>query len=49
MSFLVKIREKARTVGKRVVLPEGTDERVITAASKIVELGVAKPIVLGHK
>ena len=24
------IREKARTVGKRVVLPEGTDERVIT-------------------
>ena len=49
MSFLVKIREKARTVGKRVVLPEGTDERVITAAAKIVELGVAKPIVLGHK
>ncbi len=47
MSFLVKIREKARTVGKTVVLPEGEDERVVTAAAKIVELGVAKPVVLG--
>lgn len=49
MSFLVKIREKAREVHKSVVLPEGTDERVITAAAKVVELGVAKPIVLGHR
>ncbi len=49
MSFLVKIREKAREVQKTVVLPEGTDERVITAAAKIVELGVAKPVVLGHR
>ncbi|AVQ28607.1 MULTISPECIES: phosphate acetyltransferase [Fusobacterium] len=49
MSFLVKIREKARTVGKTVVLPEGKDERVVTAAAKIVELGVAKPVVLGIK
>lgn len=49
MSFLVKIREKAREVQKSVVLPEGTDERVITAAAKIVELGVARPIVLGHR
>ena len=47
MSFLVKIREKAREVKKSVVLPEGDDERVITAAVKIVSLGVAKPIVLG--
>ena len=49
LSFLVKIREKAREVQKSVVLPEGTDERVITAAAKIVELGVARPIVLGHR
>ena len=49
MSFLVKIREKARMVGKTVVLPEGEDERVVTAAAKIVELGVAKPVVLGIK
>lgn len=49
MSFLVKIREKAREVQKSVVLPEGTDERVVTAAAKIVELGVARPVVLGHR
>lgn len=49
MSFLVKIREKAREVQKSVVLPEGDDERVVTAAAKVVSLGVAKPIVLGHR
>lgn len=48
MSFLVKIREKARLAGKRIVLPEGTDERVVSAAARIVELGIATPIVLGH-
>ena len=49
MSFLVKIREKAREVQQTVVLPEGDDERVVTAAAKIVSLGVAKPIVLGNR
>lgn len=49
MSFLVKIREKAREVNRSVVLPEGTDERVVTAAAKVVELGIARPIVIGNK
>lgn len=49
MSFLVKIREKAREVQQSVVLPEGDDERVITAAAKIVSLGLARPIVLGSR
>lgn len=49
MSFLVKIREKAREVQQTIVLPEGDDERVVTAAAKIVSLGVAKPVVLGSR
>ena len=49
LSFLVKIREKAREVQQTIVLPEGDDERVVTAAAKIVSLGVAKPVVLGSR
>ena len=49
MSFLVKVREKARELNRRIVLPEGKDERVIKAASKIVELGLAIPVVIGKK
>ncbi|MGF6905848.1 phosphate acetyltransferase [Fusobacterium sp. PH5-44] len=49
MSFLVKIRERARELNRKIVLPEGKDERVIRAASKIVELGLAIPVVIGHK
>lgn len=49
MSFLVNIREKARKVNTKIVLPEGTDERVVAAAVKIVEQGLAKPVVLGVK
>lgn len=49
MSFLVKIRERARELNRKIVLPEGKDERVIKAASKIVELGLATPVVIGRK
>lgn len=49
MSLLVNIREKARKLQRKVVLPEGDDQRVIEAASQIVELGLAKPIVIGNK
>ena len=49
MSFLVKIRERARELNRKIVLPEGKDERVIKAASKIVELGLATPVVIGNK
>ena len=49
MSFLVKIRERARELNQKIVLPEGKDERVIKAAAKIVELGLAIPIVIGRK
>ncbi len=49
MSLLVKIREKARAAQRKIVLPEGNDQRVVEAASEIVKLGLAKPIVIGNK
>ncbi|WZY00111.1 phosphate acetyltransferase [Bacillus sp. FSL W7-1360] len=33
----------------RIVLPEGTDERVLTAAAKLAADGIVKPIVIGEE
>lgn len=41
------IIDKARSAPKRIVLPEGEDVRVIEAAARAVETGVAIPILLG--
>lgn len=47
MSLLDKFIEKAKENPKVIVFPEGNDERILTAAGKVVESGIAKPIVLG--
>lgn len=39
--------EKARRRPARIVYPEGKDARVLAAAARAVELGIAEPIVLG--
>jgi len=39
--------EKARAAGKRIVLPEGHDPRVVKAAVEVRRLGIAQPILLG--
>jgi len=39
---------KARTAPKRLVLPEGENEKIIRAARQLVEEGVAAPILLGR-
>lgn len=49
MSIIVKIREKAKALGKRIVLPEATDERVIKAALGVKEEGVAIPVLVGNE
>ena len=49
MSFINKIREKAKKNIKKIVLPEATDERVVVAASKIVKEKLALPILIGKK
>ncbi len=40
--------EKIRGRGLRVVFPEGGDERIVAAARRLREAGIAEPIVLGN-
>ena len=42
------IIHKAQEDPKRIVFPEGTSERIIRAASQIVNEGIAQPILLGN-
>ena len=46
MSAIEKFAERARTVGRVIVLPEGQDPRVVTAANKAVSEKVVKKIIV---
>lgn len=48
MHLMDTIREKAKKNLQTVVLPESYDERMLFAAEKIVEQGLAKVIILGN-
>lgn len=48
MDLLKKIVEKASANKQRIVLPEGTEERTLQAAEKILADGVANIIVIGE-
>ena len=49
MSKILELREKAKKGEKKtIVLPEGDDERVVRAASFLVEEGIADIILLGN-
>ena len=43
-----EVKEKLRGNEKIIVLPEGTDERVLEAASRLQSEGLVKPILLGN-
>jgi malate dehydrogenase (oxaloacetate-decarboxylating)(NADP+) len=43
------VLNKAKTDPKRVILAEGTDEKMIRAAYQITEQGIAHPILLGDR
>lgn len=49
MTIMEKVRERARAIGARIVLPEGGDERIVGAAARAAELGVARPVLLGRR
>ena len=49
MSFLDEMKQKARVSKKKIVLPEGTDLRVLTAASAAAKEGLAEVILVGNK
>lgn len=46
MNFVVEMKKKAAALQKRLVLPEGTEERTITAAAQIVAEKLAKEVIL---
>jgi phosphate acetyltransferase len=47
-AFLDKIMEQARRSPKRIVYPEGPDERVLQAAREVKDTGTAFPVLLGR-
>ncbi len=49
MSILEKLQDKAKGLGKHIVLPEGDDPRTIEAAKTILDEGIAKLTILGDK
>ncbi|MGL4403133.1 MAG: phosphate acetyltransferase [Fusobacteriaceae bacterium] len=49
MSFINGVKDKATKLGKRIVLPEATDERVIKAAAGVVKENLATPVLIGEK
>jgi malate dehydrogenase (oxaloacetate-decarboxylating)(NADP+) len=44
-----QIISRAKSSPKRVVYPEGTDEKIISAARMAVDEGIARPILLGSR
>lgn len=49
MSIIDQIKEKAKNLGKTIVLPESEDERVLRAAEGIKKEGIAKVILVGNQ
>ncbi|EKQ53987.1 MULTISPECIES: phosphate acetyltransferase [unclassified Clostridium] len=49
MDLMKKIWNAAQANKKKIVLPEGNEERNIVAAEKINKLGLAYPILIGNK
>lgn len=43
------VKEKVQLANKTIVFPEGTDERILTAVSRLATENVLKPIVIGNK
>ncbi|NFG61608.1 MULTISPECIES: phosphate acetyltransferase [unclassified Clostridium] len=49
MQLMEKMWLRAKSDKKKIVLPEGNEERNITAARKIVDNGLAHPILIGNR
>lgn len=49
MTILERIRERARACPQRLVFPEGEDPRVVEAALRLKEAGLAEPLLVGKE
>jgi phosphate acetyltransferase len=47
MELIDNIKQKARLLNKRIVLPEGTEPRTLAAADELISDGIARIILLG--
>ncbi|MES1259752.1 MAG: phosphate acyltransferase, partial [Gemmatimonadota bacterium] len=47
MTFRAALRARAAGTRARIVLPEGTDPRILEAAAMLESLGIAEPVILG--
>ena len=48
MSLLDIIKDNARKQPKRIVLPEGEEERTLRAANEVLKTGIAEIILIGN-
>ncbi|MCC8036275.1 MAG: phosphate acetyltransferase [Rikenellaceae bacterium] len=48
MEFIETVKGKAREEQMRIVLPEGTEERTLKAADRLISEGIARVILLGN-
>ena len=48
MSYIDRIKDKVKSNVKTIVLPESNDERIVEAAGRIMDEGIAKIILLGN-
>lgn len=49
MDLIAQFIEKAKAAPKRIVFPEGADERIVQAAARVAAEGIASPILLGAR
>ena len=49
MELIQQFIKKAKLHPRKIVYPESTDERILIAASKVKELGIAEPILIGDR
>ncbi len=47
LNIVTGIQEKARKLKGRIVLPEGTEERTVQAAKRLLSEGICTPVLLG--
>lgn len=47
MGFIDVMQEKAKKAPKRIVFPEATADKILKAAQRLVEMGIAFPVLVG--
>ena len=47
MALIEQLRERARRTPATIVYPEPEDERILEAAARVAEAGIARPILVG--